>query len=114
MENLTLTTDMIVVLALLAFTIFLFVSEVVRVDVAAVSVMVLLGLLSLIPGLGGITDPDQLFVGFASNAVISIIAVMIIGAGLDRTGVMHRVAAFIMRSAAPPNADHPPFPVPSA
>ena len=97
MENLTLTTDMIVVLALLAFTIFLFVSEVVRVDVAAVSVMVLLGLLSLIPGLGGITDPDKLFVGFASNAVISIIAVMIIGAGLDRTGVMHRVAAFIMQ-----------------
>jgi di/tricarboxylate transporter len=97
MENLTLTTDMMVVLALLAFTIFLFVSEVVRVDVAAVSVMVLLGLLSLIPGLGGITDPDKLFVGFASNAVISIIAVMIIGAGLDRTGVMHRVAAFIMQ-----------------
>ncbi|TVP81813.1 SLC13 family permease [Thioalkalivibrio sp.] len=97
MENLTLTTDMIVVLALLAFTIFLFVSEVVRVDVAAVSVMVLLGLLSLVPGLGGITDPDKLFAGFASNAVISIIAVMIIGAGLDRTGVMHRVAAFIMQ-----------------
>ncbi len=97
MENLTLTTDMIVVLALLAFTIFLFVSEVVRVDVAAVSVMVLLGLLSLVPGLGGITDTDKLFAGFASNAVISIIAVMIIGAGLDRTGVMHRVAAFIMR-----------------
>jgi di/tricarboxylate transporter len=96
MENLTLTTDMIVVLALLALTIFLFVSEVVRVDVAAVSVMVLLGLLSLVPGLGGITDPDQLFAGFASNAVISIIAVMIIGAGLDKTGVMHRVAAFIM------------------
>ncbi|AHE97118.1 SLC13 family permease [Thioalkalivibrio paradoxus] len=97
MENLTLTTDMIVVLALLAFTIFLFVSEVVRVDVAAVSVMVLLGLLSLVPGLGGLTDADQLFAGFASNAVISIIAVMIIGAGLDKTGVMHRVAAFIMR-----------------
>jgi len=29
--------------------------------------------------------------------VISIMAVMIIGAGLDRTGVMHRVAAFILR-----------------
>ncbi|MCA1791400.1 MAG: SLC13 family permease [Thioalkalivibrio sp.] len=47
MESLTLTTDMIVVLALLAFTVFLFVTEVVRVDVAAVFVMVLLGLLSL-------------------------------------------------------------------
>jgi di/tricarboxylate transporter len=39
----------------------------------------------------------HLFDGFASNAVISIIAVMIIGAGLDRTGIMSQVAAFIMR-----------------
>lgn len=97
METLTLSTEMIVVLALLGLTIFLFVSEIVRVDVAAISVMVLLGLLSLMPGLAGITDPDQLFAGFASNAVISIIAVMVIGAGLDRTGVMHKVAAFIMQ-----------------
>ncbi|MFO8152493.1 SLC13 family permease [Thioalkalivibrio sp.] len=97
MENLTLTTEMIVVLALLAFTVFLFVSEIVRVDVAAISVMVLLGLLSLVPGLSDLTELDQLFSGFASNAVIAIIAVMIIGAGLDRTGVMHQVAGFIMR-----------------
>jgi len=97
MENLTLTTEMIVVLALLGFTIFLFVSEIVRVDVAAISVMVLLGLLSLVPGLADLTELDQLFAGFASNAVIAIIAVMIIGAGLDRTGVMHQVAGFIMR-----------------
>ncbi|MFO7955307.1 SLC13 family permease [Thioalkalivibrio sp.] len=97
MENLTLTTEMIVVLALLAFTIFLFVSEIVRVDLAAISVMVLLGLLTLVPGLGMLVGQEELFSGFASNAVISIIAVMIIGAGLDKTGVMHTVAAFIMR-----------------
>ncbi len=97
MENLTLTTEMMVVLALLAFTIFLFVSEIIRVDLAAISVMVLLGLLTLVPGLGMLVAQDDLFSGFASNAVISIIAVMIIGAGLDKTGVMHKVAAFIMR-----------------
>ena len=78
------------VLAVLAITIALFVFEVVRVDVVALSVMVLLGLLGLVPS-------DQLFNGFASNAVISIIAVMILGAGLDRTGVMTVVAAFILR-----------------
>ena len=39
----------------------------------------------------------QIFNGFGSNAVISIIAVMIIGAGLDRTGVMSNVAAWITR-----------------
>ena len=39
----------------------------------------------------------QLFTGFSSNAVISIIAVMIIGAGLDRTGIMNKVAAWILQ-----------------
>lgn len=88
--GLTLTGDMMLVLAVLVITIALFVFEVVRVDVVALSVMVLLGLLGLVPS-------DQLFNGFASNAVISIIAVMILGAGLDRTGVMTVVAAFILR-----------------
>jgi len=88
--GLTLTSDMMLVLAVLGITIALFVFEVVRVDVVALSVMVLLGLLGLVPS-------DQLFNGFASNAVISIIAVMILGAGLDRTGVMTVVAAFILR-----------------
>jgi di/tricarboxylate transporter len=96
-ETIALTPEMMVVLGLLGFTIFLFVSEIVRVDVAAVSVMVLLGLLSMVPGLGGVADTHRLFDGFASNAVISIIAVMIIGAGLDKTGVMSQVATFIMR-----------------
>ncbi len=89
-EGMALTRDMIIVLVLLSLTVVLFVREVVRVDVAAICIMVLVGLFGLVPG-------DQLFNGFASNAVISIIAVMIIGAGLERTGVMGVVATFIMR-----------------
>lgn len=99
MENLTLTTEMMWVMAFLAFTIYLFVSEIVRVDVAAVLVMVLLGLTTVIPDniVPSLVDAKHLFDGFAANAVISIIAVMIIGAGLDKTGVMSKVAAFIMK-----------------
>ncbi len=97
MEPVTLTTEMVVVLGLLAFTIFLFVSEIVRVDLAAVAVMVIVGALSYFPGLGNLADISQLFSGFSSNAVISIIAVMIIGSGLDKTGMMHKVAAVILR-----------------
>ena len=97
MEAMGLTAEMAVVLGLLAFTVFLFVSEVVRVDLAAILVMVTLGALSYLPGLGGIADVTHLFDGFASNAVVSIIAVMIIGAGLDRTGLMSRVAAWILQ-----------------
>ena len=88
--GLTLTGDMMLTLTVLMFTIGLFVFEVVRVDIVAICVMVLLGLLGLVPG-------PELFDGFASNAVISIIAVMILGAGLDRTGVMSVVAKFILQ-----------------
>ncbi|ANB01692.1 SLC13 family permease [Ectothiorhodospira sp. BSL-9] len=98
MQEIAFTPQMMVVMGLLGLTIVLFVTEVVRIDVAAVSIMVLLGLLSLVPGLESISDPHRLFDGFASNAVISIIAVMIIGAGLDKTGIMSRVAGLIMRS----------------
>jgi di/tricarboxylate transporter len=97
MDTLTLTPQMAVVLGLLGLTMVLFAFEILRIDVAAILVMLLLGFLSMIPGLDSIADPRHLFDGFASNAVISIIAVMIIGAGLDKTGVMNRVAAVILR-----------------
>jgi di/tricarboxylate transporter len=89
------------VTAILLLTIYLFAFEIVGVDVAAASIMVLLGLTSLLaPWMGlsqGLVDNTHLFDGFASNAVISIIAVMIIGAGLDKTGIMSKVASFILR-----------------
>ena len=44
MDPISLTYEMTVVLALLGFTVFLFVSEIVRIDLAAILVMVLLGL----------------------------------------------------------------------
>lgn len=87
--------------AVLIFTIYLFVFEIVDVDVAAVSILVLLGLSSLLaPIMGleqGLVDTKQIFNGFSSNAVMSIIAVMIIGAGLDKTGLMSQVATFILK-----------------
>jgi len=89
------------VMGFLLLTIYLFAFEIVGVDVAAVTVMVLLGLTSLAAPLMGLEEGlvpnSKLFDGFSSNAVISIIAVMIIGAGLDRTGIMSKVASFILR-----------------
>lgn len=84
----------------LLLTVYLFVFEVVGVDVAAITVMVLLGLTSLLAPIMGLSQPlvdsKHLFDGFSSNAVTSIIAVMIIGAGLDKTGLMSKVASFIL------------------
>lgn len=97
MEAVTLTTEMIAVLAVLGLTVTLFVTEFFRIDFTAILTMVLLGVLSQLPGMNNLADPAHLFDGFASNAVISIIAVMIIGAGLDRTGLMSKVAALILK-----------------
>jgi len=96
------TIEIAWVSAILVLTIYLFVFEVVGVDVAAITVMVLLGLTTLLaPVMGlqqGLVDNKHLFDGFSSNAVMSIIAVMVIGAGLDKTGIMSKVAAFILRT----------------
>ena len=97
MELIALNTEMSVVLAVLAVTVTLFVTEVFRIDLTAIITMVSLGLLSQIPGLSNLADTSRLFDGFASNAVISIIAVMIIGAGLDKTGLMSIIAGYILR-----------------
>jgi di/tricarboxylate transporter len=95
------STEVAWVGGLLIFTIYLFSFEIVSVDVAAVSILVILGLSSLFAssvGLQqGLVPTQQLFDGFSSNAVMSIIAVMIIGAGLNKTGVMSQVAGFILK-----------------
>jgi len=95
------STEIAWIIGLLVFTIYLFVFEIVNVDETAITIMVLLGISSLLaPSMGldqGLVDTEHLFDGFASNAVISIIAVMIIGAGLDKTGLMSKVAAFILK-----------------
>lgn len=87
-----MTPEMILTMVVLVFVICLFVFEWVRVDVVGILMMVLLPLMGLI-------SPREAFVGLSSNAVCSIIAVIIIGAGLDKTGVMNHVARPIIRLA---------------
>ncbi len=108
------TPEIAWVSAILLLTIYLFVFEIVEIDVAAVCIMVLLGLMSVAgPLFFGLTHPfvstQHLFDGFASNAVISIIAVMIIGKGLDKTGVMNTVASFILKRGGRTEARIIPF-----
>jgi di/tricarboxylate transporter len=88
--GLTLTHDMLLVLGLLAFTVLMLVLEWIRADLVALLIVVVIGITRLIP-------VEQLFEGFAGNAVISLLAVMIMGAGLDRTGVLNKAASFILR-----------------
>ena len=91
-ESLELTTQMMVVIGVLIFVIALFVFEWVRVDVVGIIMMVLLPIL-------GLVTPKEAISGLSSNAVVSIIAVIIIGAGLDKTGVMNVLARNILKFA---------------
>lgn len=92
-----LTTEMAIVLAIVVLAVILFATELLRVDVVAMLVLTMLGLLIYLPGIDRLIEPDLLFSGLSSNAVVSIIAVMILGAGLDKTGVMEQVARAILR-----------------
>jgi di/tricarboxylate transporter len=85
-----LTLDMMMVIALVIFTMVMFMWERVRADVTALLVLVALGLTELVPA-------EQLFDGFAGSAVMSVIATMILGAGLDRTGLLNRLAGWLLR-----------------
>jgi di/tricarboxylate transporter len=83
---------MILTMIVLGFVIVLFIFEWVRVDVVGIIMMVLLPLI-------GLVSPKEAFLGLSSNAVVSIMAVIIIGAGLDKTGVMNKVAGPIVKLA---------------
>ena len=87
-----MTPEMMLTMIVLVFVIVLFIFEWVRVDVVGILMMVLLPL-------AGLISPKEAFVGLSSNAVCSIIAVIIIGAGLDKTGVMNQVAGPIIKLA---------------
>src|SRR5436190_1141078 len=88
--DLVLTRDMVLVLGLVVFTMTMFMFEHIRSDATALVVPIALGVLGLVPA-------NELFLGFSGNAVISIIATMILGAGLDHTGALNRLAAWLLR-----------------
>ena len=90
--GLSLTPDMVLVLGLVIFTMLMLVLEWIRADMVALLVVVVIGLTGLLPA-------DRVFDGFAGNAVIAIIAIMIMGEGLDRAGVLNLTAQFVMRMA---------------
>ena len=91
-SDLSLNHSMMLVLALMVFTMAMFMFERFRADVTAFVVMVILGVT-------GLVGKDQVFAGFASNAVISVIATMVLGAGLERTGALNRLAAWLLRKS---------------
>jgi di/tricarboxylate transporter len=90
--NHALTSDMVVVLCLVIFTMLMFMINRVRADLVALTTLVALGL-------SRVTPTEHLFDGFSGNAVICVMATMILGAGLDRTGLLNRLAGWLLRKS---------------
>lgn len=87
-----MTLEIGLVLGVLGLTVVLFVVDWLRVDVVALLVMVALAWL-------GLVEPKDAISGLSSNAVVSVIAVMILGHGVDRSGIMNRVTRPILQVA---------------
>jgi len=92
MQEVVFTQEIGVTMAVMAVAITLFITNAVRVDVVGIIMVVTLPLLNIV-------EAKEAISGFSSNAVISIIAVIIIGAGLDKTGVMNILAKQILKLA---------------
>jgi len=86
------TLQIAMVLGVVLVTIVLFITEWLRVDVVAILVMVTLPIM-------GLVDGREAFQGLSSTAVVSIIAVIIMGRGLDHTGVITRGVRPLLRLA---------------
>ncbi len=80
----------ITVLIILVATIIMLVFEVFRIDVVAIICMLALGWT-------GVLTPQETFSGFSSNAVIAMIAVMILGQGIANTGIMDRFSRAVLK-----------------
>jgi len=84
--------QLLIVFAILGVTVGLIVTEVFRIDVVAILAMLALA------WAGSIT-PQQARSGFSSNAVLAIIAVMVMGRGLYKSGITEKIANVILEVA---------------
>lgn len=87
-----MTADVIIVLAIVAVAVVLFVTEWVRYD--GVALMVLLSL-----AISGVIPMARAIEGFANPAVVTIAAVLVLSGGLYKTGVANVVGAQVLRLA---------------
>ena len=87
-----MTLEIAATLAILAAAMFLFITEWIRMDLIA---LLVLGVLAV----SGMITPDQALAGFSSPAVVTVWAVLILSAGLARTGVARRLGRVVLQVA---------------
>ncbi len=85
-----MSLEIIIVLAVLALAVTLFVTEKMRVDLVALLVMALL-LLS------GIISPAEGLAGFSNAATVTVASMFVLSAGLFKTGAVNFLGSFVSR-----------------
>ncbi|NLG26394.1 MAG: SLC13 family permease, partial [Chloroflexi bacterium] len=75
---------------ILIATVIMLVFEVIRIDLVALACMLALGWT-------GVLTPSEVFSGFSSNAVIAMLAVMVLGEGIARTGAMDQFSRGVLQ-----------------
>ena len=87
-----MTFDMWLTLGILAAALVLFVTEWVRMDIVALGVVITLMLT-------GLLTVDEALAGFSNNAVITIVALFIVGGAIVQTGLARVLGGQILRIA---------------
>jgi di/tricarboxylate transporter len=87
-----MTAEIVLTLSLVAVASVLLATERLRVDVVALLIMLATAWL-------GLVTPAQALSGLASNAVVAVIAVMMMSYGLDRSGITQHITRPILRLA---------------
>jgi di/tricarboxylate transporter len=105
-----LTPGIVVVSALILVALVLFATEPVPVDVTAIAIMVALMLVEpvsgLLAGLGllgapvPMITPEEGLSGFANAATLTVLAMFILSEGVQRTGIVQKLGAFISQYTA--------------
>jgi len=85
-----MTFEIALVLGILAVSLVLFISEVIRMDLVA---LLVLGALAVT----GLVDSSEAFAGFSNSAVITVWAMFILSEGLTRTGIADIIGRQVMR-----------------
>ncbi len=89
-EDNSLTQEIALTLSILAVAVVLLVWEILRADLVALLVLVMLAVT-------GLLEPSEAVSGFSDSAVITVWAVFILSGGLARTGVANQIGQSIIK-----------------
>ncbi len=87
-----MTPEIATVLGILAISLVLFISEVIRMDLVA---LLVLGALAVT----GLVTPNDALAGFSNSAVVTVWAMFILSEGLTRTGIADVIGRQVLRIA---------------